>query len=120
MQQFIEALAVIMTPTCLGFMIIGTAVGILFGAMPGLSATLAVAVFIPVTYAMEAEVAVPLLIALYIGGISGGHVEYNIQIYVTLILISLGNLKFYARLCFCIFGYPLLYQRTGKAGWNVQ
>ncbi|MBR5641576.1 MAG: tripartite tricarboxylate transporter permease [Firmicutes bacterium] len=72
MQQFIEALAVIMTPTCLGFMIIGTAVGILFGAMPGLSATLAVAVFIPVTYAMEAEVAVPLLIALYIGGISGG------------------------------------------------
>ena len=41
-------------------------------------------------------------------------VEYDIQIYVTLILIAFGDLELYARLCFCIFGYPLLYQRTGE------
>ena len=41
-------------------------------------------------------------------------VENDIQIYVTLILITLGNLELYTGLCFCIFGYPLFYQRTGE------
>ena len=41
-------------------------------------------------------------------------VKYDIQIDVTLILVALGNLELHAGLCFCIFRYPLLYQRTGK------
>ena len=41
-------------------------------------------------------------------------VEYDIQIDISLFLITFGNLELHARLCFCIFGYPLLYQRTGK------
>lgn len=72
MQLFFEGFLSLLNPACLGFMILGTSVGILFGAMPGLSATLAVAVFIPVTYNMDANIAVPLLLSLYIGGISGG------------------------------------------------
>ena len=58
--------------SCLIPMIIGTAVGILFGAMPGMSATLAVAVFIPLTYTMDVSASIALLMSLYIGGISGG------------------------------------------------
>ena len=47
-------------------------------------------------------------------------VEYHIQVdalglRVTLILIALGYLERYAGLCFCIFCYPLLYQRAGKS-----
>jgi putative tricarboxylic transport membrane protein len=72
MQLFIEALSSLFTVECMGLMIVGTAVGILFGAMPGMSATLAVAVFIPLTYSMDVITAVSMLMALYIGGISGG------------------------------------------------
>lgn len=72
MQLFLQGLQTLMNPACIGFMILGTAVGILFGALPGLSATLAVAVFIPITYNMDVNIAVPLLLSLYIGGISGG------------------------------------------------
>lgn len=46
--------------------------GIVFGSIPGLSAAMAVALFLPVTFAMQAHEAFTLLVALYIGGISGG------------------------------------------------
>ena len=41
-------------------------------------------------------------------------VEYDIQVDITLTLVTLGDLYLHARLCFCIFRYPLLYQRTGE------
>ena len=53
-------------------LIVGVAVGIVFGSIPGLSAAMAVALFLPVTFAMQAHEAFTLLVALYIGGISGG------------------------------------------------
>jgi len=51
---------------------IGVAVGIIFGAIPGMTATMAVAVFLPMTYALELVPALYLLLGLYVGGISGG------------------------------------------------
>ena len=55
------------------FMIIfGVTLGIVFGAIPGLSATMALALFLPITYSMDPVTGVVLLVALYIGGISGG------------------------------------------------
>ena len=53
-------------------LIVGVAVGIVFGSIPGLSAAMAVALFLPVTFAMQAHERFTLLVALYIGGISGG------------------------------------------------
>ena len=55
------------------FMIIfGVTLGIVFGAIPGLSATMALALFLPITYSMDPVTGIVLLVALYIGGISGG------------------------------------------------
>ena len=51
---------------------IGTVIGIIFGAIPGLTATLAIVIFLPFTYSMEASQGISTLTALYIGGISGG------------------------------------------------
>ena len=51
---------------------IGTAVGIIFGSIPGLTATMAIVMFLPVTYSMTASEGISMLMALYIGGISGG------------------------------------------------
>lgn len=51
---------------------IGTAVGIVFGAIPGLTATMAVALVLPLTFGMSPVDGMTLLIGLYIGGVSGG------------------------------------------------
>ena len=51
---------------------IGVAIGILFGAIPGMTATMAVAVCLPLTYALDLNQGLALLLGLYVGGISGG------------------------------------------------
>lgn len=51
---------------------LGVIAGIVFGAIPGMTATMAVAVFLPMTYAYELDMALYLLLGLYVGGISGG------------------------------------------------
>ena len=55
---------------CLG----GLFVGVLFGALPGFSATMAVAIFVPFTYVLEPGPALLLLSALYCGGVYGGSI----------------------------------------------
>ena len=52
--------------------LIGVVVGIIFGAVPGMTATMALAVFLPLTYAYDMVTALYLLLGLYVGGISGG------------------------------------------------
>ena len=64
--------ATVFTPMGILLMFVGVAVGIVFGALPGLSATMAIALFLPVTYAMGSSDAMTLLMALFIGAISGG------------------------------------------------
>lgn len=56
-------------------MIAGIIVGIIFGAIPGLSSTMAIALFLPVTFGLEVKSAFALLVALYIGGVSGGFIS---------------------------------------------
>lgn len=50
----------------------GTVIGIFFGAIPGLTATMAVAVCLPLTYSMGLGTGLAFLLGLYVGGISGG------------------------------------------------
>ncbi len=50
----------------------GVAVGIVFGAVPGLSATMAVALCLPLTFTMGPQAGLSLLVALFIGATSGG------------------------------------------------
>ncbi len=56
------------------FCIVGLVVGIVFGALPGFSATMGVAVFVPFSYVMEAEAALLLLSGIYCGAIYGGSI----------------------------------------------
>ncbi len=51
---------------------LGVAVGIVFGAVPGLSATMAIALCLPLTYTMGPAAGLSLLVALFIGATSGG------------------------------------------------
>ena len=66
------ALANVFNPICLVLIWFGTVLGIIFGSVPGLSATMAVVLFLPLTFNMEPTQGIALLIGLYMGGISGG------------------------------------------------
>ncbi len=46
--------------------------GIIFGAMPGLTATLGVALLTTLTYGMNTDTAMIALLAIYVGGVYGG------------------------------------------------
>ena len=59
------------TPMCLAVNLIGVVIGIVFGMLPGLSATMALVLFLPLTYTMDLYPSFALMIGLYIGGMSG-------------------------------------------------
>ncbi|GGB39001.1 C4-dicarboxylate ABC transporter permease [Lentibacillus populi] len=52
--------------------IAGVAMGLVFGSIPGLTATMAVAICLPITFVMDPSSGMALLMGLYIGGVSGG------------------------------------------------
>lgn len=52
--------------------VLGVFVGIIFGCIPGLTTTMAVALCIPITFGMAPTMGMSLLMGLYIGGTSGG------------------------------------------------
>jgi putative tricarboxylic transport membrane protein len=54
------------------FLFVGTALGIVVGAIPGLTASMLIALTLPLTFYMDPVSAVTLLIGEYVGGISGG------------------------------------------------
>lgn len=72
MELLIQGLAAMLTAQNILFVFFGTALGIIFGAIPGLTATMAVVLCLPLTFGMNPLSGMALLIGLYIGGISGG------------------------------------------------
>jgi len=71
--MFIQSFtAILANPINIILIFSGVAVGIIFGAIPGLTATMAVVMFLPLTYTMSPIMGIALLMALYIGGTSGG------------------------------------------------
>lgn len=67
-----QALTMVLTPACLGLILLGVVIGIIFGCIPGLSSTMAVVLFLPLSFGMSAMNGISLLVGLYLGGISGG------------------------------------------------
>lgn len=72
MDVFAQAFINVIQPASLGLMFLGVGVGIIFGSIPGLSAAMAIALFLPMTFSMGPEAGMTLLVSLYIGAISGG------------------------------------------------
>lgn len=75
MEYIIPTIQTLLVPTHILLMLFGVIMGIVFGAIPGLTATLGVALLLPVTFSMEPETGVILLMAVYVGGISGGFIS---------------------------------------------
>ena len=71
-MEILGFLAAALTPLNLVLAAGGVAAGIVIGALPGLSATMAVAVLVPFTFTMEPASGLIVLGAIYTGAIYGG------------------------------------------------
>lgn len=72
LELFAQGFQSIMNFQCLMLIAAGTAIGIVFGAIPGLTGTMAVSLCLSMTFGMPTAAGFSLLLSLYIGGISGG------------------------------------------------
>ena len=72
MEMFTAALASILTLQSLATILVGVTAGLFIGALPGLTATMALAVLLPFTFNMEALQGLVALGAVYMGSIYGG------------------------------------------------
>lgn len=70
----VGGVADVFTPANMLMIFVGTFIGIVFGAIPGLSTDLAVILFLPLTYSMGILPGILLLLGVYCGGTYGGSI----------------------------------------------
>jgi putative tricarboxylic transport membrane protein len=104
-QIFFSSLFSILTSPSQMLLLFGcTFLGIIFGALPGLTATLGVALLTTITYGMSLEAAMVALMAIYVGAVYGGSFAS--------IMINIPGTA--AAAATALEGYPL--SKQGRAG----
>jgi putative tricarboxylic transport membrane protein len=73
--MLMDVLTNLFNPAALGLIIGGLALGNFVGCMPGLTATMALAVLIPFTFYMPISLALTMLGSIYVGAIRGGGIS---------------------------------------------
>ncbi|MFA6935155.1 MAG: tripartite tricarboxylate transporter permease [Sphaerochaetaceae bacterium] len=74
MDIIIQALANVFSPQVFVNMLLGVIAGICIGALPGLTATMGVALLLPLTFGMETTQGMLMLLGIYCGAIYGGSI----------------------------------------------
>lgn len=72
MDGFFAAFRYLLTPLPFCWMMLGTSLGIVVGAVPGLTGAMLIALTLPLTFNMPSADALVLLVSMYVGSISGG------------------------------------------------
>lgn len=103
-SELLAGLAAVLDWGVLGFLTAGVALGAIFGALPGLTATMGVAVLTPLTFWVSAEQGLAMLLGIYCGAIPAGGIPA--------ILINVPGTP--ASIASSWDGYPLA--RQGRAG----
>ena len=104
MENFSEVLSIFLSVDNFIAIAAGVLIGVVVGAIPGLTATMAVALALPFTFSMEPVTAILLLVGIYKGGMYGGS--------ITAILIRTPGSP--ASACTLLDGYPLAQQGHAK------
>lgn len=84
-------------PTNMLFMVGGVIMGIIFGAIPGLSNTSGIALMLPITFALPSDTAIIFLSSIYVGGMSGCLIS----------AVLLGVPGAASSIATCFDGYPM-------------
>ncbi|MFC3283349.1 tripartite tricarboxylate transporter permease [Litchfieldella rifensis] len=103
-EAILSGTEIILTPTSIMLILVSVLLGVLVGALPGLSSTMAVALLIPFTLELEPVVAIAMMAALYCAGTFGGS--------ITAILINAPGAP--PAVATALDGYPLA--QRGEAG----
>ena len=103
-ELFTSGFSVLMDPYTFLMVVFAIVVGTIFGALPGVSATMAVALGLPFTYSMAPVPAIVFLVAVYCSSITGGS--------ITAILFKIPGVPSSAPTTFD--GYPMA--QRGEAG----
>jgi len=69
---FSSVFSIISSPTLVLLLFGSTLLGIVFGALPGLTATLGVALLTTLTYSLSLQAALVSLMGIYVGAVYGG------------------------------------------------
>lgn len=104
MELFTNGFSVLLDPYTFMMVVFAIVVGTIFGALPGVSATMAVALGLPFTYSMQPIPAIVFLVAVYCSSITGGS--------ITAILFKIPGVPSSAPTTFD--GYPMA--QRGEAG----
>lgn len=83
---------------------VGILTGLVFGAIPGISGIMAIAILLPMTFYVSPLIGIPMLLGIYKAGIFGGS--------ISAILLNTPGAP--PAVCTAMEGYPLT--RKGKAG----
>ncbi|PQO22971.1 C4-dicarboxylate ABC transporter permease [Rhodobacteraceae bacterium WD3A24] len=104
MDAIMTGLELILTPLSLVLIFVSVLIGVIIGALPGLSSTMAVALLLPFTLGLDPVVAIAMMAALYSAGTFGGS--------ITAILINAPGAP--PAVATALDGYPLA--QKGEAG----
>jgi putative tricarboxylic transport membrane protein len=109
MEMIVAGLLDSVSPESLMFLLLGVAIGVLVGAIPGINGPMAIALFIPVTYYMTPLTAIGFLVGLNKGAFFGGAVS-------AVLLRTPGTPEAAAT---AWDGYPLTRQGKGEKGLRM-
>ncbi|MEO4043651.1 tripartite tricarboxylate transporter permease [Hoeflea sp. CAU 1731] len=103
MTELLSAFVTVSSPWHLFLILAGTTLGLLVGALPGLSSPMAIIVLLPITYSMTPLAAFCVIMGIYVGTKLGGS-------FASILLRTPGTP---AAACTVLDGYPMAQQ--GKA-----
>ena len=103
-MELLQGFVSIMNPVTLALIVGGVFGGLVIGALPGLSAFTALAIMLPFTFGMEPVNGISFLMAVYVGGCSGG--------LISAILLGIPGTP--ASIATCFDGYPMAQKGEAK------
>lgn len=104
MTDALHSMSAIFAPQALMLLMLGTSLGVMVGAIPGLTGSMLIALSLPLTFTMSGEHALILLVSMYVGSVSGG--------LITATLLKIPGTP--ASMMTTLDGYPLA--QSGKPG----
>lgn len=91
-------------PNLIFLVLLGTSLGIAVGAIPGLTGAMLISLSLPLTFGMDGQSALALLVSMYVGSVSGG--------LITATLLRMPGTP--ASIITTLDGFPMA--QSGKAG----
>nr|WP_276322520.1 tripartite tricarboxylate transporter permease [Halomonas neptunia] len=73
-MQVAGSFSLLLNPTVLFYVVAGFLIGTIFSAIPGLTATLALALLLPLTYSLDVTTALMACASIYMAGMCGGSI----------------------------------------------